>query len=137
MFLNQSKRLKITHSKTYMLKSIQLAIIQAFTALWKLKIELMVVILNPHQRTKRKVNICHVCIQPIFKSWYANDKCIQYIKRKFEIMGYAKLSNFFVLLQTIQAFWKTHLLYGTFSNQDLKMDLIHTWQKLPFSSSFD
>ena len=37
---------------TYMLKSIQLAIIQAFTALWKIQIKQKVVILNFHQREK-------------------------------------------------------------------------------------
>ena len=72
----------------------QLAIIQACTALWKIQIEQMVVILNFRQRMQRKVNI-YVCIQPIFKSWSANDQCIQYIKIKFEIMGSAKLSTFF------------------------------------------
>ena len=49
----QQKRL----SKTYIIKSEQMAIIQAFTALWTIKFEQMVVILN-------------VCIKGIFKpSW--------------------------------------------------------------------
>ena len=41
---------EITHLKSYRLKSRQLAIIQAFAALWKLKIKEMVVILNFCQR---------------------------------------------------------------------------------------
>ena len=39
-------RKKITHSKTFMIKSKQLAIIQAFKVLCKIKIDKMVVILK-------------------------------------------------------------------------------------------
>jgi hypothetical protein len=52
--------IKIPHSKTYMIQSSQLAIIQAFTAL--------VVILNCWQTLKIEDNIYHVCIKCIFKS---------------------------------------------------------------------
>ena len=82
--------IKIPVSNTYMIKSIQLAIIQAFTALWKLNIELMVVILNPHQRTKRKVNICHVCIKSIFKSCLASDPYHQLVFQKAIIVWRSK-----------------------------------------------
>jgi hypothetical protein len=36
-----------------------------------------------------------------------------------------KLMNI-VLLQTLIAFLKTHLVYWSFADHDLKMDLIHT-----------
>ena len=54
--------------KPYMIKSRQLAIIQAFRALCKIKFEQ----LNFWQKVKNNDNIYHVYIKSIFKSWLSN-----------------------------------------------------------------
>ena len=63
----------ITILNTYMVKSIQLAIIQAFTAPWEIKFEQMVVILNFCQQMENNDNIHHECTYSVCKSWLAND----------------------------------------------------------------
>jgi hypothetical protein len=52
-----------------MIKSIQLAVIQAFTAPWEIKFEEMVVILNFLQKMDKNDNIHHDFIKSICKSW--------------------------------------------------------------------
>ena len=51
-----------------MIKLIQLAIIQAFTALLKIKFEQMGVILNFHQKMKKNDNILYEYHKSIIKS---------------------------------------------------------------------
>ena len=51
-----------------MIKSIQLAIIQAFTAPLEIKFEEMMVILNFRQQMKNNDKSHHVCIKSIIKS---------------------------------------------------------------------
>ena len=59
--MDYSKRtLQTTHSMTVILKSIQLAAIQGFTALWKTKNEQIVVVLNFCQLIKMNGNNCYV-----------------------------------------------------------------------------
>jgi hypothetical protein len=74
--------IEITVSNTYMIRSIQLAIIQAFTAPWEIKFEEMVVILNFHQQMDKNDNIDHVFIKSICKSWYANVQYTQLVFHK-------------------------------------------------------
>ena len=57
-----------------MTKSIQLAIIQVFTAPWEIKFEQMVVILDFRQKMEKNDNIHHACTKSICKSWLANDQ---------------------------------------------------------------
>jgi hypothetical protein len=57
LFPNHSTWLKTTLSNNYMIKSIQLAIIQAFTAPWEIQFEQMVVILDFHQKMNNNDNI--------------------------------------------------------------------------------
>jgi hypothetical protein len=73
--------IKITVSNTYIIKSIQLAIIQAFTAPWKIKFEEKVVILNFLQKMHKNDYIHHVFIKTIGKSWLAN---VQYTQLVFQ-----------------------------------------------------
>jgi hypothetical protein len=61
--INGGYSIKITVSNTYMIKSIQLAIIQAFTAPGEIKFEEMVVILNFLQKMDKNDNIQHVFYQ--------------------------------------------------------------------------
>ena len=63
-----SYTIKFTVLYTYMIESIQLAIIQAFTAHLEIKFEDMVVILYFHQKVNNNNNIHHVCIKSIIKS---------------------------------------------------------------------
>ena len=109
-----------------MIKSVQLAIIQAFTALWEIKFEHMVVILNFRQKMKKNNNIHNVCI----KSWNHDTQMIIPFniseRESLKSMFMETLSNI-VLLQTWTAFWKTNWVYFSFANHYLKMDLIHTW----------
>ena len=65
--------------KKYLIQSTQLAIIQAFPALWKIKFEQMVVILNCWQHLINEDNINHVWIKCIFNSCEANNHSIQHI----------------------------------------------------------
>ena len=51
----------ITIQNTNMIRSIQLAIIQAFTASWGMKFEQMVVILDFHWKTENNENIHNTC----------------------------------------------------------------------------
>ena len=60
---------KIMDSNPHMIQSIQLDGIQAFTALWKMKIEQMVIILNFYQKIKTNDNILYVNNKAIIKSW--------------------------------------------------------------------
>ena len=53
----------ITIQNTHMIKSIQLAIIQAFTASWEMKFEQMVVILDFHWKTENNENIHNACTE--------------------------------------------------------------------------
>ena len=69
-----------------------MAIIQAFTALWMIQIEQMVVILDFCQKMKKNKTYMFLCINCISKSREANDHSIQYI---CETIGYEKLSTFF------------------------------------------
>ena len=57
-----------------MIKSIQLAIIQAFTAPWEIKFVQMVLILDFRQKMEKNDNIHHACTKSISKSWLANDQ---------------------------------------------------------------
>ena len=66
LFPNHTIWSQISHSKMYMIKSINLAIFQAFTAACKIKFELMVIILNFLQKSKKNDNIYCVCIKAIF-----------------------------------------------------------------------
>jgi hypothetical protein len=117
---------KITIINTYMIESIQLAIIQAFTALWEINFEHMMVILNFHQNIKKNYNIHHVCI----KSRNLNTQMIILFNRSekesLKSSFMEKLSNI-ELLQTLIAFWKTNWVYWSFANHDFKTDLIHEY----------
>jgi hypothetical protein len=53
---------------TYIIKSIQLAFIQAFTAPGEMKFEEMVVYLKFHQKMNNNDKSYHVCIKSIIKS---------------------------------------------------------------------
>ena len=74
--------IQITVLNTYMIKSIQLAIIQAFIAPWEIQFEEMVVILNFHQKMEKNDNIHHVFIKSIWKLWLANVQCTQIVSKK-------------------------------------------------------
>ena len=62
--------IKIINSKTYVKKSTQLAIIQAFTALLKIEFEQMVVILNFCQKMQEKI----ICIMYVSNASLNRDK---------------------------------------------------------------
>ena len=79
-FWNHSLWKEIAHSKTYMTDSSQLAIIQAFTALWTITFEQMVVILNFVQRRSKNIkfimyvsnaplNLKKQMIIPVYEVW--------------------------------------------------------------------
>ena len=114
----------VFYFETYMIKSTHLAIIQPFTALWKIQVDQMVVILNFCQKMKKNDNIHHVCI----KSWYYDMQMIIpfNISERESLKSFvmANLGNI-VLLQTLIAIWKTNWVYFSFANHYIKMDLIH------------
>ena len=56
---------KTPHSKNYILKSIQLAIIQDLTASWGIKFEQMVILLDFLQKMDKNHNIHHACTESI------------------------------------------------------------------------
>ena len=62
---------------TDMMKSIQLPIIEVFTALWGMKIEQMVVILNFASKDEDDLQCSSSCIKSILKLWLANDQSTQ------------------------------------------------------------
>jgi mannose-1-phosphate guanylyltransferase len=75
-----------------MIKSTQLAIIQAFTALRKKKFEQMVVILNFRQKTKKKIMFVIKVSNAALN--LKKQMIIQFIiYPKFEILGYEKLTE--------------------------------------------
>jgi hypothetical protein len=66
-----------------MIISIQLAIIQAFTVLWDMKFEQMVVIFSIFcQKMKTNNNNHQVCIKFIFKSWVAKNQYTPWVFKK-------------------------------------------------------
>jgi hypothetical protein len=93
---------KITISNTYMIKSVQLAIILAFTAPLEIKIEQMVVMLVFCLMMKNNDNII-LCLYKINLLNHDKQMVTPFNKRKFEIMVVAKLS-IILLLQTLLAF---------------------------------
>ena len=108
-----------------MIKSTQLAIIQAFTAPWEITFEEMVVILNFHQKIDKNDNINHVFITSICK-WYSN---VQYTQLVFKIAIEVWRSKT-ILSFAINHDFNFFLIYwmeGSFAYHDLMMDLIHTW----------
>ena len=109
-----------------MLESLQLAIVLAFTALWMIKFKQIVVILNFCQSVERNDNIFHVCIHFTLKSGQVNDLMHSKHQKMFEIMGYQNLVCIVhLLLQTLMALWKNIWCCGSFTNEDLNMDLIN------------
>ena len=127
--------LKVTVSNTYLIKSTQLAIIQAFTAPWEITFEEMVVILNFHQKIDKNDNINHVFITSICK-WYSN---VQYTQLVFKIAIEVWRSKT-ILSFAINHDFNFFLIYwmeGSFAYHDLMMDLIHTWWILSLLFIFD
>jgi hypothetical protein len=109
-----------------MIRSIQLAIIQAFKALWEMKFEEMVAILNFHQKMKKNDNIHHVFIKSLWKSWLAN---VQYTQLVFQKTIKVRRSKI-ILCFSINHDFKLFLIYWmewAFAYHDLMMDLVHTW----------
>ena len=68
-----------------MIKAIQLAMIQAFTAPCEIKFEQMVVILDFCQKMEKNDNIHHACTKSICKAWLANYQYIQLVFQKASI----------------------------------------------------
>ena len=62
---------------TDMMKSIQLPIIEASTALWGMEIEKIVVILNFASKDEDNLQCSSSCIKSILKLWLANDQSTQ------------------------------------------------------------
>ena len=109
-----------------MIRSIQLAIIQAFTAPWKIKFEEMVAILNFRQKMEKNDNIHHVFIKSIWKSCWANVQYTQLVFQKAIEDCRCKI----ILCFSINHDSKFLLIYWmgwSFAYHDLMMDFIHTW----------
>ena len=124
---------KIIHSKTYMIKSSQLAIIQAFTALWKIKFEQMVVISNCRQKMKNEDNIYLVCIKCIFNCWEANDHSISFISKVWNhhlLKYYLSESCKSLNNSQVSSFYHIRLWIGDFSSYKV------VWKQNSFSQLF-
>ena len=104
-----------------MIKSIQLAIILAFTAPWEIKIEQIVLILDFLQMMKNNDNI-------MISKWSLHS----IYQRKFENMVYGKTKYNF----TSPNFTSFLKVYWSFASHDLQMDLVHAWWILSFFSIF-
>ena len=90
-----------------MIRSIQLAIIQAFTAPWEINFEEMVVILKFHQKMEKNDNIHHTFIKSIWKSWLAN---VQYTQLVFH-KAIEVWRSFIILCFSINHDFKLFLIY--------------------------
>jgi hypothetical protein len=98
-----------------MIKSVQLSIIQAFTALWEIKFEHMAVILSFCQKMKMYNNIHYKYIKSIFKSLSANDQYTQlvfnkaiYVWRSTILLSFS-INNDFKLSLSLIYWWNDHL----------------------------
>ena len=90
-----------------MIRSIQLPIIQAFTAPWEINFEEMVVILKFHQKMEKNDNIHHIFIKSIWKSWLAN---VQYTQLVFH-KAIEVWRSFIILCFSINHDFKLFLIY--------------------------